>query len=144
MLLPRSHAWTPLQKRIIAALVVLGVAAFAALVYGYERHHRGPTDRVLVGTWHCDMLNTTGANEVYYRFNPDHTYHEFYPDLPRDDEKVGPPSGTWYAGGDFIYLRIPRENTSGPLLEAWHIDTMTPTELQIHCGPDHDLLKRVQ
>ncbi len=42
MLLPRSHAWTPLQKWIIASAVLFAVTGFGAVVYVYERDYRGP------------------------------------------------------------------------------------------------------
>src|SRR5437016_14206300 len=41
MLFPQSHAWTPRQRRLIAGAVVAALVAFSALVYGYERYHRG-------------------------------------------------------------------------------------------------------
>ena len=39
MLFPRAHAWTPLQKWIIASFVILVCAAAAFLIYSYERSH---------------------------------------------------------------------------------------------------------
>jgi hypothetical protein len=43
MLLPQySRFRTPLQKIIVASLAVLVLAAFATLVYSYERYYRGP------------------------------------------------------------------------------------------------------
>jgi hypothetical protein len=42
MLMPRAHAWTPLQKWIIASAVLFAVTGFGAVVYMYERDHRGP------------------------------------------------------------------------------------------------------
>jgi hypothetical protein len=42
MLYPRSYAWTPLQKCIIATGVLLALAAFGSVVYVYERDYRGP------------------------------------------------------------------------------------------------------
>jgi len=42
MLLPRTHAWTPLQKWMIACTVLFAVTGFGAVVYVYERDYRGP------------------------------------------------------------------------------------------------------
>src|SRR2546421_5720748 len=42
MLDPQSHEWTPQQRGlIVAGVVVAGLVALSALVYGYERYQRG-------------------------------------------------------------------------------------------------------
>jgi hypothetical protein len=51
MLLPRSHAWTPVQRWLITTAVVLAIVLFGALVYSYERYDRGPTKSALFGIW---------------------------------------------------------------------------------------------
>jgi hypothetical protein len=72
MLLPRSYAWTPLQKWLIVTAAVLVVAAAAASIYYYERHYRGPSDTVFVGTWQeVDVSLPDGA--CYYTFKSDHS-----------------------------------------------------------------------
>ena len=40
MLVEPSHVWTPAQKLLIAAAVVVGLIAIAALVYGYQRYYQ--------------------------------------------------------------------------------------------------------
>ena len=40
MLVEPSHAWTPKQKLLIAAGVVAGLIAIAALLYGYQFYNR--------------------------------------------------------------------------------------------------------
>jgi hypothetical protein len=41
MLFPQSHAWTPRQKLlIVAGVVVAGLVAFSVLVYSYQRYQR--------------------------------------------------------------------------------------------------------
>ena len=42
MLLPQSHAWTPLQKGIIALTVAVSCIAFGLVIYSYERHRTPP------------------------------------------------------------------------------------------------------
>jgi hypothetical protein len=51
MLFPRSHSWTRRQKGLIVGSVVLALASFGALVYGYERYYRGPGESAFYGTW---------------------------------------------------------------------------------------------
>jgi hypothetical protein len=40
--MPRAHAWTSVQKWIIASAVLLTITGFGAVVYVYERDYRGP------------------------------------------------------------------------------------------------------
>jgi hypothetical protein len=134
MLFPKSHVWTPRQRWLIAGAVVAGLVGFSALVYSYERYYRGPDDSFFVGTWRGE-LDCMGENRVGYRFKPDHTF-----------EGEWKPDGKWYAGGDFLYLRLRLDDASGPYdrLEMWHIDSMTPTELRMHYDGLHAALKRVE
>src|SRR6266705_2724212 len=143
MLLPRSHAWTRMQRWLIAGGVVAGLAAFSVLVYTYEHYYRGPDDTVLVGTWRGEYVNTLGDNRTGYRFKPDHTYEEL---LAHRDSESWMQGGRWRAGGDFIYLRVRLEDASGPYdtLQAWHIDTMTSAELHMHYDGLHVALKRAE
>src|SRR5438105_10020711 len=100
MLLPRIHAWAPLRKWLVVIAAAIALAAFGALVYNYERYHRGPTDSVLVGTWEVPVW--PGLGDVYFRLDADHTFH-----ISHDfrDEQSEFDHGVWHAGGDFAYLR---------------------------------------
>src|SRR6266481_896384 len=126
MLFPRSHVWTPLQKTLITFAAVAALAAFTAAVYSYERYHRGPNESVLFGTWQCvDVC----YHPLYYRFCPDHNFEV----LDDEDSSIVLLRGRWYAGGDFIYLRV-----TEPQLEferkreilIWRIEDITPTEIR--------------
>jgi hypothetical protein len=68
MIIARSHAWNPLQKRLIMTGVAVGLWCFSAGIYVYERYYRGPSDSVLVGTWEIPG----GDLSLCYRFDPDH------------------------------------------------------------------------
>jgi hypothetical protein len=142
MLFPQSHAWTTRQRWLIAGAVAAGVVAFSALVYSYERYYRGPDDSFFVGTWRGE-LGCLGENRVGYHFKPDHTYEDL---LFFGDSESLAQAGKWYAGGDFIYLRVRLDDASGPYdrLEAWHIDSMTSAELRMHSDGLHATLKRVE
>jgi hypothetical protein len=138
MLFPRSRAWTLRQRWLIAGAVIVGLAAFFALVYSYERHYRGPDDSIFVGTWRGEA-DYTGEQRIGYSFKADHTYHGEWE-----------PSGTWYAGGEFLYLRQrfdgPSVSVPYDTLQIWHVDSMTKTELRMH-NVDwglHALLNRVE
>lgn len=142
MLTPRSHVWTRRQRWLIVGAVVVAVGVFSALVYSYERYYRGPNDSVLFGTWRGE-LGCLGENRTGYRFKPDHTYDWC---LGCEDGESWGQAGHWFAGGDFIYLRIRVDEPSGPYdrLEAWHIDSMTSTELRMHYDGLHAALKRLE
>jgi hypothetical protein len=142
MLFPRSYAWTRRQRLFIIGALVAGLAVFSAIVYSYERYYRGPDDSFFVGTWRGE-LDALGANETGYHFRKDHTYEEIWPSQGHDF--VGP-TGKWYAGGDFLYLRRRLDDASGPYdrLEIWHIDSMTPNEVRMHYDGLHGTFKRVE
>src|SRR5438874_4365207 len=93
MLMPRAHTWTVRHRCLIVGAVVAAIGVFSALVYSYERYHRGPDDSFFVGTWRGEA-DYTGETRIGYHFKPDHTY-----------EGEWEPSGQWYAGGEFLYLR---------------------------------------
>jgi hypothetical protein len=134
MLFPRSHSWSLRQRWLIVGAVIVAVGICSALVYGYERYHRGPDDSVFIGTWRGEA-SYTGDQCIGYRFDSNHTY-----------QGECEPSGTWYAGGDLLYMRQRLEDSSGPYdrLQIWHIDSMTPTELRLNDHGLHATLKRVQ
>src|SRR5438874_7812092 len=98
MLLPDSRPWTLRQRWLIAGAVAAGVVAFSALVYSYERYYRGPNDSFFVGTWRGEQIPTglfLGDPNVALHFRADHTF-----------EGEGIPSGKWFGGGEFLYLRF--------------------------------------
>jgi hypothetical protein len=148
MLIPRSHAWTPLQKWLIIGSAVAVLALCAAFIYQYERHFRGPTEAVFVGTWQEFVHDPWGpgvAGGSYTSFKPDHTYEQFIM-VSRPggfDEPFVLQSGAWYAGGDFIYLRLPWDQVSSTALLPWRIDSVSPTRIDLHWGPATEVLKRV-
>jgi hypothetical protein len=135
MLLPHSHAWTRRQRWLIVGAVVVALGSFSALVYSYERYYRGPDDSFFVGTWRGEA-DYTGETRIGYRFKTDHTF-----------EGEWEPSGKWYAGGEFLYLRQRLDDASGPYdkLKIWHLDSMTASELRMHdTNGLHAVLKRVE
>src|SRR5207248_6377608 len=132
MLLPRSHAWTPLQKWLIVAAVVTALALCATAICYYERHSR-VTDSVLVGTWRFPPL---GSEDIYFRLNPDHTFRAFTDDIA---EKDSPFRGLWFGAGDFLYFRRPTFDQDGfltdhPLL-FWRLESISPNELRVRLNP---------
>jgi hypothetical protein len=142
MLFPRSYAWTPRQRWLIAAAVIAGVVAFSALIYSYERYYRGPDYSFFIGTWRGE-LECLSEYRTGYRFRPDHTYEERH---MLDDEEVWAPAGKWYAGGDFVYLRHRLGDDSHPYdqLEPWHIDSMSLNEVRMHYEGLHGTFKRAK
>jgi hypothetical protein len=114
-------------------VVILALCVFG--IYFYERYYRGPDDSFFVGSWRGDYLPTTlymGPPDRTFHFRPDHMY----------DDAFG--AGKWYAGGEFLYLRVPIEMDDGwqSRLEMWHIDLMSADELHMTQPGGHIILKR--
>jgi hypothetical protein len=121
---------------------VAGLVVFSALVYSYERYHRGPDDSFFVGTWRGE-LECMGENRTGYRFKSDHTYEER---VMSEESESWYPAGKWQAGGDFLYLRVRADDASGAydFLEMWHIDSMSSAEVRMHQEELHATLKRFE
>lgn len=135
MLFPYSHAWTPLQKWLIVASGIASISLLSTLVCHFERYYGLPDDSVFVGTWRGEA-DYMGENRIGFRFKPDHTY-----------EGESEPSGKWWAGGDFLYLRMRLDDASGPYdkLQIWHVDWRTQTDLRMHNDWGvHAILKRIE
>jgi hypothetical protein len=134
MLLPRTHAWTPLQKWLILTSIVVLLAAFSILVYSYERYYRGPSDAVLVGTWRFPPL---GGGDTYFHLSSDHTFRAFSDELP---EKDSPLKGTWFGGGNFLYFIRPVFDQDGFAIDQplyiWRLESISPNELHVRLNPD--------
>jgi hypothetical protein len=133
MLFPHSHVWTPWQKRLIAAGVVVGLACVSVGVYVLERYYGLPSDSVLVGTWRFPPLD---GGDMYFRLNSDHTFRVFSDDLSEQDSTF---KGTWFGGGEFVYFRRPSFDQDGfvidhPLL-VWRLESISPDELHVRLNP---------
>ena len=140
MQMPFTPSWTPLQKWLIVVTGLVAIALSGIGIFRYERFHRGPDESFFVGTWRGEYDPHSlymGPANVSFRFRPDHTY---------DAWDGFTPSGKWYAGGDFLYLRLRLDNGGDPYdrLEMWHIDSMTPAELRMHFGTMYVVLKRAE
>lgn len=131
ILIPRTSAWTLRQRRLIIAGVLFAFVLFGALIYGYERYHRGPSESVLYGTWQ----DTTPAMDTvsYFQFRPDHTLLFLVDGL--GDLRVMA-KGRWYAGGEKIYfwVRFPDSEDPSPHLVVWHIEDIQPNEMSVRLG----------
>ena len=127
MLMPRSHAWTRTQRRLILACCITGLGLSAAGIYNYERYFRGPSDAVFFGTWR----DTTPAidSTAYYRFKPDGTFDLIMDGMGSIDVMA---VGKWYAGGRNIYLRLPLPEDGTPVRSyVWHIADISPDRIFI-------------
>lgn len=135
MLFPRTHFWTRRQKALIVGSVVLALASFGALIYGFERYHRGPTDSVFFGTWemgYCmDCTNLIA-------FQPNHDAIGFGDYLGRQD--VLDFHGRWYAGGRQLIVRYD-DPDEGRLL-VMQILEITPDLIRVRWNGGEMHLKR--
>jgi hypothetical protein len=113
-----------------------------ALILHFERFGRGPSDQVFVGTWQVGHPDTSGESYWHYSFRSDHTYEMFFTISPGDHPFVGE-TGTWFAGGEFIYLRSPSEDLSYSPVRPFHIDALSADEARLHHGRQQLLLRRL-
>jgi hypothetical protein len=118
-----------LQKWLIVASTLCALVAGGAIVYWYERYHRGPTEQVLVGIWE----EQTDDGRDRYSLKPDHTFEVTKLDAPAD---YGPfLRGRWHAGGRFIYMQWERDDPQDRTFFVWRIDDLSPTELRYRYNP---------
>jgi hypothetical protein len=141
MLLPRTHVWTSLQRRLIIGAGLIGLMCFAMLVYSYERYHRGPTESAFVGIW-----GINGSIEdplIYIEFRANHTFS--MSTSPRmDDEEGASITGRWYAGGPNMYISLNPYWTgeSGHRPWVWQIMEIKPDEFRVR-DSDVKVFRRV-
>ncbi len=131
MLFPRSHAWSRPQRWLIIGSAVAALAAAGALVYGYERYYRGPSDAAFFGVWETTLEDLT----LYYEFKSDHTFFVFN-SLVMDEESFLV-RGRWYAGGPNMYLRHDDEHWEGGRPEIWHLVDIQPDVFRIRFFSDN-------
>ncbi len=74
-----------------------GILAFATLIYSYERHHRGPGQEILYGTW----VERATDSDMYLDLRSNGSFVLRETSL---GEAYDVGHGRWYAGGTKIYL----------------------------------------
>jgi hypothetical protein len=128
MLLPRTHAWTPIQRWLIIVVVAAALVAAGTLVYNYERYHRGPSESVLYGTWQL-------GGDYYLQLDPGGKFSEL---SLFEGETTFVMSGRWYAGGSNIYLRVTEDaqNTAARRPLILHLVDIKPNELRVRIWRD--------
>src|SRR5437868_3742590 len=101
MLLPDSHAWTPRQRWLIIGAIIGGVLALSAVVYGYQRFHRGSIPK---GIEHVEDLGFGFRRVTITKPNKYELGH--YPFLYYRDRllcQIGPPPSISPSGDFAIY-----------------------------------------
>ena len=97
----QSHTWTPRQRLIIAGAIVASLVAVSALVYSYERYHRGNS---LAGVEHIEDLGFGFRRVTIAKSNKGELGH--YPFLYYRDRllcQIGPPPSISPSGEFAIY-----------------------------------------
>ncbi len=130
MLIPRTHTWTRKQRWLIIGSAVAALASFAALVYGYERYYRGPSESAFFGAWETTLEDSI----FYYEFKSDHSFSVF--SSPSMDEESFLVRGRWYAGGPNIYVRFEDEHWEGRRPEVWHLVDVEADVFRTRYFPD--------
>ena len=137
-MLPRIHAWSPAHKVLIVAASVVVPIAFVMLVYTYERDHPLPDASILVGTWEMTVPSGTDGLTLL-RLDPKQgaawhsgAWARHYTDGTQDSSEM-----TWYAGGQYIYMRFPE---GWP--QIWQIVEILPDELRLRHAKRDYVFKR--
>jgi hypothetical protein len=127
MLFPFTRVWTRRQKGLIVGSAVLALALSAALIYGYERYYRGPSEGAFFGIWETA---SDPDSLIYYEFRPDQTFSVSL--SPAMDEESIFGTGRWYAGGPNIYIRFSADEIGeGTRPQVWHIVDIQPNEFRV-------------
>jgi hypothetical protein len=107
-MLTLARTWSRKQKWLIVTAGLLACVLAASVIYTYERHFRGPDESILYGTW-LDPLSDSD-NPFYIEFRPE---QKFWVCAIISGKKEPLVEGSWYAGGQHIYMRYPAD-FSGP------------------------------
>jgi hypothetical protein len=108
---------------LITGGVLVGLILFGALIYRYERYHRGPTEAVFFGTWviegcyDCTSLIT---------FQPNHEVIKFEDYWEENHLQY---RGRWYAGGRQLIIHYNHGGDSR--LIVMQIQEITPQSIRV-------------
>ena len=126
-MLPRSHVWSRNQKWLIVAASALAITLAGTFIYIYERHYRGPSDSVLVGTWELEdgCIDCTH----WITLQADHKVVGFSDSVGRLWLDHG---GRWYAGGQLLVIHYESEEQSQAIV--MRILDITPDMIRVRLG----------
>jgi len=135
MLFPRSQSWTRAQRWLITGVALVGLISFGALIYSYERYHRGPSDNVFFGTW---LLEGCYDCTMFIAFQPNHDVIGFE-DYAADENHVDY-RGRWYAGGEQLIIHY--DDGGEARLIVMKIQEITPELIRVRWdGQDRRLTR---
>jgi hypothetical protein len=134
MLIPSAHSWTLRQRWLIIGTVLVGVMSFGALIYSYERYHRGPRESVFFGTWEIGKCIDC-AN--FITFEPNHNVVGFSDSMGREWLDY---HGRWYAGGQILVIHYDSEEEARSVV--MRILDITPDTIRVRWGGEETRLKR--
>jgi hypothetical protein len=134
-MLSLTHAWSRLQKWMIVVVALIGFTLLGAGVYAFERSHRLPSARILVGTWEITTPHPTDSSTLL-RLDSDHNgvWVRNYTDGRQGYSEIA-----WFAGGQYVYMRLME---GWP--QIWQIVAILPGELRLRHARQDYILKRVR
>jgi hypothetical protein len=137
-MLPHTHAWSRTQKVLIIAVSVVTPITLVALVYTYEREHPLPDASILVGNWEM-TTPYAGNSSTFLRLDPEQSAAWHSGAWVRNDSSGQRDYSemTWYAGGQYIYMRFPE---GWP--QIWQIIEIFPDELRLRHAKKDYVFKR--
>ena len=113
---------------------LFSLLSLGAVVYTFERYHRGPGEEVLYGTW--EVRGYFVDDPMYFRFDPD---HRFCMGSASDGKFIPGIAGRWYAGGRSIYIRFTDDGIDARRPLILHIVDIQDDALQIRYGREGEV-----
>jgi hypothetical protein len=138
-MLPLTRAWSPAQKCLLIAAVLIALATFGTLVYSVECRYRPPDGNILAGTWEMTAPYSKDSSTVL-RLDPERTaaWHSGawvrYP-TARQERYSGM---MWYAGGRYIYMHFEEGSP-----QIWQIIQILPDKLRLRHAKRDYTFKRI-
>jgi hypothetical protein len=138
-MLPLTRAWSPAQKCLLIAAVLIALAAFGTLVYSVEHSYHPPDGNILAGTWKMVAPASTDSFTVL-RLDPEPTaaWHSgAWVRYPKAGQQ-GYSEMMWYAGGQYIYMHFEEGSP-----QIWQIMQILPDELRLRHAKRDYTFKRI-
>ena len=138
--IPYTHAWSPLQKALIIATLVVAFAGAVVASYWHQRIYRLPNESILFGTWQMTAPHDTYTLRLHDIIGMwdgvrrDRWHGGFWTyDAPAAQDDGYSEMG-WWAGGSNIFMRF----VDDPMPQIWEIVEIRPDQLRLrHAKQDY-------
>jgi hypothetical protein len=138
-MLPLTHPWSPTQKCLLIAAVLIALAAFGTFVYSVERYYPLPDGNILAGTWEMIAPYREDSSTVL-RLDPERAaaWHTGAWVRYSTTGQQGYSEMTWYAGGSHIYMHFEEGSP-----QIWEIVEILSDKLRLRHAKRDFTFKRI-